>query len=135
MPEYSIDISYGLANEEEVMPLLETHFNTALVKSSNKYCKYDFKGEGIKIELKSRRFNYSKYPTTFINSSKLDYVKTLGDDTLFYFVFKYTDGIYYIKYDRELFDTFHQANTTIHSRGYNIMNTLIPICYLTSMNS
>jgi hypothetical protein len=135
MLEYSVDVDYGLMSENDMLPFLEFYFKTDLVKSSSKYCKYDYKGEGIKIELKTRRVSHDDFPTTFVNSSKIDYVKTLADDTEFYFVFKYTDGIYYIKYDRELFDTFHQENTTIHSRGYNIINTLIPICYLTSMNS
>lgn len=101
------DYNYGVEKEQEVKPLLEKYFNTTLCKTENNMCCYDFENEdkNLLIELKSRRVKYNQYPTTLLCKSKLDFAKQLNDDIDLYFVFHFTDdGLYYIKYTKDLLD-------------------------------
>ena len=98
------DIAFGKKKEDEVKPILEEKFNCELQQGS-KYATIDFfnQDKSIYIELKSRRNTYNKYPTTLLTSNK---IKKIQDNTTteYYFVFNFTDGLYYIKYDKTVFD-------------------------------
>ena len=100
------DLQFGLKQEDEILPRLESHFGKKLTKESNKYATIDFSDEEktLLVELKSRRNTYSKYPTTLLSSNKIKKIKGAGKDV--YFVFNFTDGLYYLKYDPDVFNTF-----------------------------
>lgn len=63
------------------------------------------KSDNVSVgELKSRRVRYNYYPTVYIGENK---IKKFNKDGVDYFCFfKFTDGLYYIKYNKEIFDTF-----------------------------
>jgi len=88
----------GLQAEELVKPILENHFGVTLT-STEKYNMFDFCDENkIYYELKSRNNKYDQYPTTMVGANKTDMLKTVGK--VGYFVFLFTDGLYYYKYEK-----------------------------------
>ena len=105
VPSKAQDLSFGLSSEQKHKKTLETFFGCGLTKTSN-YALMDFTNEAktIYLEMKTRRIPHNLYPTALIGKNKVDFCKNSKADC--YFVFVYTDGLYYIKYDPTLFDTF-----------------------------
>lgn len=114
---FNNDYTFGMSQEEIVLDKLRIFFDDPTIENSkmkfNKFCKFDFYSEKseTKFELKSRRNEYKKYPTTIIPIHKR------MDDENLYFIFNFTDGIYYIKYDKEIFETFNKKNIQIRRYG------------------
>lgn len=100
------DLQFGLNNEQKVMPILENFLNTKLQKGTNEYSIYDWWNETktIFVELKSRRITHNKFDTALIGYNKVQ--QCTNKNINYYFVWLYTDGLYYLKYNKELFDTF-----------------------------
>jgi hypothetical protein len=64
------------------------------------------------VELKTRRIRHNEYPTALIGKNKIDFC---SDPTKsYYFVYSYKDGLFAIKYNKDLFDTFE---TSAYKRG------------------
>jgi len=99
MSTFKNDYIVGTSNENRILEIITKFFNDDIVKSNNIYCKYDFKGTEYLYELKTRNNTYNKYPTTLIPLDKLITNKII-------FLFDFQDGLYYIKYDKLLFDSF-----------------------------
>jgi hypothetical protein len=124
------DYEYGLQNEIEVLSQLNQHFQNQNIKNTkdiynNKFYKYDFEGDNIILEMKSRRNNKNKYPTTLIPLHKV--IKTEKD---FYFIIKFTDVCCWIKYDYKLFETFNKKSIQVIRKDKyenSIVNFEIPI--------
>ena len=100
----------------------------------NEYCSYDFEGtDGTKIELKSRRNKYNDYSTTLIPVHKcvsMDLCKNI-------FVFNFTDGIYYIEWNKNIFANY-ETKMVLYKRlnrdDYKL-HYLIPIEDLTLLKN
>ncbi len=103
------DLNFGLSNEEPIRQLLIKYFNEDIINTKDLcndiYCKYDYEGTTTmsKYELKSRKNNKNKYPTTIIPVHKIN-SETINNGL--YFIFNFTDKCSYIKYDKKLFKTF-----------------------------
>ena len=67
---YLIDYNFGIESENNIIHALQTHFNDDSIIKLNKCHTFDFKGNNKYIELKTRRNNYLKYPTTLIGLNK-----------------------------------------------------------------
>ena len=105
----SIDLKMGFQNEKECLPIIKKFFNDDnLNVYTDVYEVIDFKSETKYIEFKSRRIEHNKFKTCLIGANKIDDFKKSNKEC--YIVYKYIDGLYYIKYDENLFNTF---NTTI----------------------
>lgn len=77
---------------------LETYFGVTLNKTPKNFV-FDFKdNNGTYYEIKSRNNYHNKYPTTMVGHNKLLFADRLNKPV--YFVFKFTDGIYYYEYDK-----------------------------------
>lgn len=119
--EYQIRRTFGLKHETEQQETIERIIGCKLKRSKNKYCKYDYKGLGVKVELKSRRIYSTDYETTIINNSKLEDIK---EDEDYYLFFKFLDCMKYIRYNKEVFN----ENCRI---GYNKkLNPNYLYCYI-----
>tara|TARA_R110000765_G_scaffold244996_4_gene347195 strand:+ start:907 stop:1320 length:414 start_codon:yes stop_codon:yes gene_type:complete len=95
------DLRYGLNKEKELQSQIET-ITGDLVKLDH-YNPFDFKGINCFVELKSRRNEYSKYPTTMVGMNKIKKARQLiEDDNLIYFCFNFTDGLYYWLYTENI---------------------------------
>jgi len=127
------DLSFGLANESFVIEKLNVYFEGEEIKSSKElglgfYCSYDAESNNTIYEIKSRRCKYQTYPTTLLPVHKIKE----GNKRLV-FVFHFTDGLFYIVYSKQLFDTFETKMIKINRAGINDKPTLhyyIPIHHL-----
>lgn len=97
-PVYQADQIYGQAKEKELLPILSSYFNFKL-KPKHRYFVFDYECDTAFIELKSRRGIRTEYPTTIVGKNKIDYADKCGKDV--YFVFDFSDGLFYWKYNRE----------------------------------
>jgi hypothetical protein len=98
---YKQDNSFGLNEENLILPILEKYFKETISKSTNKYEKWDGASNTTLYEIKSRTNRYNAFNDTIIGANKV-----LETDKTQIFIFNFTDGIYYIKYEKSLFDTF-----------------------------
>ena len=95
------DLRMGLQSEKDIKPILEAKFG--MLEKTSTYHPMDYQGD-VWIEIKTRNVKKDTYPTTMLPYSKIVFAKTA--DKPVWFIFVFTDGIYYIEYSEELFDTF-----------------------------
>ena len=88
--QYQSDLKFGLTAEINIQKNLENVYGSLI--QLDKYNPFDFENDEYLIELKSRRINHNKYPTTMINLSKL--LRTNDSTKQRIIVFNYTDGLY-----------------------------------------
>lgn len=112
MKTQAADLKFGDRKEVEILPLLKTlpHPNAKnLAKQSDKYAVMDYcdDTQTVFAELKSRRIRHNQYPTAIIGFNKIrEAKKREANGAKSFFCWCYSDGVYYLPYDTELFDTF-----------------------------
>jgi hypothetical protein len=85
--------------EEAVKPIIESYFNVKL-KKTDTYHIFDFIDEAkVYYELKARLNKYNRYPTTMVGANKINVLRSVNK--IGYFIFLFTDGLYYYKYDKD----------------------------------
>jgi hypothetical protein len=94
---------FGKQQEIKILPIIEEYFNDNITQTTNQYDKYDFISTLYNFELKSRTNIYKKYNTTMITGNKLK-----ETDKQLILLFNFTDSLYYIKYNEEVFNTFEK---------------------------
>ena len=100
MQQYNTDIKTGADGEITVLPILETFFNEKLYKNTDRYALFDFENDTKLIELKTRNNKKDQYRTTMIGKNKINFAcHSENAEKDVYFVFKFTDGLFYYKYD------------------------------------
>ena len=130
------DLAFGLPKEDPVIDKLRKHFEEEITKSVYQYCPHDGFNKTTEYEIKSRRNRYNQYPTTIIPVSK---IRNMKRDRLV-FVFNFTDGLYYIEYDKEIFGKYEiKMVEAVRKRSGVVGKTLephffIPICDLIHIN-
>jgi hypothetical protein len=99
------DLQFGLSSESRNHSSIERLVGCGLIKDSNPYSSFDFHNEDKTVfaELKTRRIRHNQYPTTLISADKIAHIEE-GKD--YYFVWAYVDGMYYLKYDPDVWATF-----------------------------
>jgi hypothetical protein len=133
---FNNDLTFGLSMEDRVMNELTGIFGGSLKNTkelyNNEYCIYDFESDdGSSFELKCRRNTKTAYPTTIIPVHKVRDVETPQ-----YFVFRFTDKLCYILYDKVLFDGFNKRMISVYRSGKPPTpqnHYEIPIRYLTDI--
>ena len=120
-----IDLKYGLQKENQFLPIIKNFFNDPTIYKLDKNNEFDFKGDNKFIELKSRRNNYKKYPTTMVGLNKFNKASTLLEEV--YFIFSFDDGLYYYKDEKA--DKFEIKKAGRWDRGRNEIKdyTFIPV--------
>jgi hypothetical protein len=116
------DIQFGRMTEHEVLPILDQFFGEPHHKETlpngevNEYDRWDFWNESKtkKKELKGRRIKHDAYPTALLNASKIRNQLPSVDYT---YIWKYTDGIYYLPYTKTLWDTFKVTSMSVWRDG------------------
>jgi hypothetical protein len=93
------DIKFGSSQEKSLLPVINSYFGLNL-KSLKRYDVFDFADENTLVELKSRRTPKAQFPTTIVGKNKLDYAEQSGK--VVYFIFSFSDGLFYWKYDSTL---------------------------------
>lgn len=116
------DLQFGNESEQRNLEAFSTLVGASLQKTAHHYHPFDFTNDAntIFVELKSRRVESKKYPTALIGKNKIEFCSDLSK--AYYFCFAYTDGLYYIQYDKKLFDTFRVEEQYYRSPRYGCIN-------------
>jgi hypothetical protein len=109
MRTFKDDYSFGIQQEDKILPTISKYFNDNIIKSPSKTSRYDYIGTKNYYEVKSRKNNYDAFPTTLIGANKV-----FTDNQIF--IFNFLDGIYYIQYDEKTFETFEKKPFVRRSR-------------------
>jgi hypothetical protein len=131
MNTYQKDVILVLRMESIILPQIRTYFKRKdIKKTEDKYAIFDFYDCEYKYELKSRNNKYQQFPTTLIGCNKLA-PKTI-------YLFNFTNGLYFLEYNEELFNTFEKKPFKRHPRegkiDYEREYIFIPIEHLTKIN-
>ena len=106
MVHWNNSYEYGKVQEDKVYPVIKEYFDAdTITQSKGQYAKYDYIGDGVNYELKSRTNKYDAYPTTMLTCNKFPTTK----DTRLICLFNFTDKLAFIEYDEEKFHTFTTA--------------------------
>lgn len=126
---YKKEESYGKSIENKTKPIIEHFLNTEL-ENTEAYNCFDFINtqKKILVELKSRRNLKNTYPTTMIGYNKVKKAKGFtSQGWSVYMFFKFTDGLYYIKYNDEL--EYEIRKGYRNDRPHTVMNPQ-DYCYI-----
>ena len=132
MEKKNIDLILGKKTEKEILPIIRDYFNCNVVMDEdNEFDTIDFKDEFTLIELKCRRINHNQYSTCLIGLNKYRYFRE-NKDKKCYIVYKYNDGLFYIRVKRKYFKNFETKiqNTWRDGKCESSEVILIPIEYL-----
>jgi len=96
----TIKSEYAFGNKAEI-ELEKLMFDTfGVMRNKDKYAVYDYESNLALVELKNRRCRSNSFTDTMMNSSKIDLANKTDKDC--YFVFKFLDGVYYYKYNKDV---------------------------------
>lgn len=115
----------GIQSEKDILPIIQQYFDDNIIPTTATYDRYDYKGTNYVYELKTRTNEYLKYPTTMISLLKTKQVNSI-------FLFCFTDGLYYIKYNKEQFDQYEVKKFTKYTKPVDYI--YIPITDLIKIN-
>jgi len=96
------DYQFGKTNEERVLIKLCKVFDEQILPTTE-FCSWDFESDSAIYELKSRNHNSNTYPDVMIGYNK---IQPFNNNKPQYFLFNFTDGLFYIKYDEDVFADF-----------------------------
>lgn len=116
LPTQKNDLAFGEANEMTTHEVLEAYLDTTLERKGG-YAVFDFENptKTIFVELKSRRIKHDQYDTAIIGLNKIAFCDQVNDVD-YWIAFCYTDGVFVIKFDKELFDGFEVRHN--YQRGF-----------------
>ena len=89
------EYAYGLSKEVLLKPVIEKYVGVTL-QETKRWDSFDFVGENITIELKSRKNTKERYPTTIVGMNKIDKIQE-GERVIF--MFNFTDGLFCWEYE------------------------------------
>jgi len=136
-PTLRNDLTFGLASETQNIRWIQNFLGTTLEKTST-YSVMDWTSTDntIYVELKTRRIKHDAYPTAIIGQNKVAFCS--DPNKKYYFCYSYLDGLYYIKYDADVFANFERNNDYHRSYRPDTSNNasgviFIPVNLLTSL--
>ena len=97
--KFNKDYEKGISNEDRVLEFLNKDNVNKFCKCSKNY-EFDFMNLEYIIELKSRRNNFNKYPSTMCGYNKLKIAEE-NPDNKYKFLFLFTDGLYEWEYNKD----------------------------------
>lgn len=132
---FNRDYQYGRQSEYSSLPTIRRYFNDDTINiHDDRYSRYDYVSAafGTKYELKTRRLKHNAFPTTLLPLGKILAENPTGS----VFLFKFSDGLYFITYDRKVFSGFQIATLCRQDRfGYDTAQEyiFIPVNLLTEI--
>jgi hypothetical protein len=111
----AFDWDYNFGREQEIvlLPRLNEFFKDDIKPTKDKFHKYDYEGNKYVYEMKSRTCKMEQYSTTLLPADKV--IKTKKQ----IFLFNFTDGLYYIEYDEEVWKDIEVASFRRFRIGVN----------------
>jgi len=121
LPSQKNDIVFGETSEVNLMSRIEELVQCPIARQGGfNIMDYTNANKTVYVELKTRRVNHTAYPTALIGKNKILFC---SDPTkTYYFVFCYLDGVFYIKYDAQLFSTFECENDFLRGERSDCVN-------------
>lgn len=121
----SKNYKFGFESEQKLIEKLSSFFSDD-IEHLPEGDSYDFYSQKIKsfFELKTRRCPKNQYIDTTISKRKIDNIISNNDHD-YYFIFKFTDGLFYWKYDKAVFLREFYIHGVNHV--FIPMNTLLEI--------
>jgi hypothetical protein len=115
------DIEMGERSETMLIPMVEELVGEAVARQGGyNIMDYTNASKTIYAELKTRNISSTRYLTAMVGKNKVEFC---NDPTkTYYFVFCYTDGVFYIKYDKDLFATFYEENDFMRGERADCVN-------------
>ena len=124
------DLIFGTGHEEALKSSIEQIAGCPLNRLGG-YNIFDYVNDNqtVFVELKSRRIKHNDYDTAIIGLNKVR-VACTDPKKDYYFCFNYTDGLYYIKYDKALFSGFESNTQYLRSERNDCFNPAQNIIYV-----
>jgi hypothetical protein len=139
LPTQKNDLAFGEANEMTTHEVLEAFLDTTLERKGG-YAVFDFENptKTIFVELKSRRIKHDTYDTAIIGLNKIAFCDQV-EGVQYWIAFCYVDGIYVIKFDKEVFDGFEVRHNYLRGARSDVYNkpqsvVMIPTNLLVKVN-
>ena len=114
-----VDLSFGISSEINLLDTFKTFFNDQTLVRTSESSIFDYEGNNILVELKTRTNKKDKYPDKMIGLNKVKKASAMMKKNLeleVYFVFSFTDGLYYWKYDPKVPIKVEQGGRTDRGR-------------------
>ncbi len=129
-PSYAADRALGTASEENHLTTLMSFLGTTLNRTG-RFCAFDYEDEGktVMVELKTRRIRHDAYPTAIINRSKVEFARA-RPNCRFWFVFCYSDGLFAIQYDQEVFAGLYCDNGFVRGHREGIEDNATAVIHI-----
>lgn len=110
------DFIFGSECENFYLDFFKKSFGHDL-KKTPPYHIFDYETENIFIEIKSRKKKYNSFNTTMIGYNKILAAQKTHKEVFFYFNF--LDGLYFIKYEKNIFSDFEIKKGGRWDRGFD----------------
>jgi hypothetical protein len=124
-PIKKANLKQGIESEDRLLTTFRNYFCVDLNKDPNKYATMDYYCDCCLVELKSRNVKKDTYTTTIIGMNKILYC--LKSKKLCYFVFEFTDGLYYWMLNKFDLKEFEIKKGGTIKRGYDEINDYLYI--------
>jgi hypothetical protein len=112
---FSADHAFGKSSEITTFDLIK-QLDPELELISHPYALFDYQSPNSYVELKTRLFEMARYPTTIVGVNKIKFAEEHPEND-FYFCFRFTDGVFYSKYDAKVYSKFKKAKVERNDRG------------------
>tara|TARA_Y100000385_G_C13073788_1_gene630377 strand:- start:1118 stop:1567 length:450 start_codon:yes stop_codon:yes gene_type:complete len=99
--QLSKDRLLGGQTELDLLETIKNTFGMDIKKTTGMFAKYDFYDDFTRIELKTMRNPILKYHKTIIGQNKIDYLLKRSRSKNCYILYKYPEGLYKIKIDKD----------------------------------
>ena len=113
---------------EKVFYTNDTTADNSIVKSLFEFSSWDFFFLKYFWEVKSSRFHSTDFPCAILSVCKFDYYDNVA------IIFHFADGLFFIKYDEELFATFERKYHKSNLCNQQTWCIFIPISHLTKFD-
>jgi len=115
------DIVFGEKSEVSLLSRVEGLVGQSLARQGGfNIMDYANMNKTVYVELKTRRIRHNAYPTAIIGKNKVDFCSDPSKE--YYFVFSYLDGVFYIKFDAELFASFETEGEFVRGERDDCLN-------------
>lgn len=108
------DYQLGTEAQARLLPKLAEFFADNLAPTPGQYDRYDYESDTAVYELKSRRVSKDSYPTTLIGADKVNPKHPKSQ----VYLFEFTDGLFYLRFDKALFETFERKPFVRNAPGF-----------------
>ena len=133
MPNIEEYHDFGIIQQKKIKPILENIFGE-LIEFEDRYSKFDYMNDKFNIELKSRiNVKITTFSKTLLALNKIKECEGKELIFVFNFVCNGLNEIYYIKYDKKVFELF-DTELVEYFDGTNKLHYLIPSPLLTLLH-